>query len=74
MHVTVKLFASFRNGRFKIDNHDVPDGTNVAYIVRFLQIPESELGVALVNGRHASLRQPLCGGDILSLFPLVGGG
>lgn len=74
MRVTVKLFATFRDGRFKVEQRDVPSGTDVAQIVRSLVIPESELGIVLINGRHASLEQPLSEGDTLSLFPLVGGG
>ncbi len=74
MHITVKLFATFRLGRFKVDEREVPEGTDVAQIVRELELAEAELGIVLVNGRHAELAQTLNEGDTLSLFPLVGGG
>lgn len=74
MRVTVKLFATFRVDRFKVEERELSSGADVAHVVRELGIPESELGVVLVNGRHASLDQPLEEGDTLSLFPLVGGG
>ena len=43
-------------------------------IVNELAIPVEEVGVILINGRHASLDQTVAEGDTLSLFPLVGGG
>lgn len=74
MQVTVKLFASFRVGRFKVEEREVPVGTDIAHIVRELDIAEDELGIVMVNGRHADLTQSLNEGDSLALFPLVGGG
>jgi molybdopterin converting factor small subunit len=46
----------------------------VGAIVSELALTEEEVGVILINGRHSNLEQPLNEGDILSLFPLVGGG
>jgi molybdopterin converting factor small subunit len=74
MQITVKLFATFRNGRFKADVREYPAGTVCRQIVADMEIREEELGIVLVNGRHAQLAQELRGGDSLSLFPLVGGG
>ncbi len=74
MKVTVKLFATFRVGRFKVEERDLPAGTDIAHIVRDLEIPEDELGIVMVNGRHAPLTTVLNEGDALALFPLVGGG
>jgi len=74
MQITVKLFATFRNGRFKIDQQNLPDGTECRTVVLALGLTEEEIGVVLVNGRHATLPHVLHDGDTLSLFPLVGGG
>jgi molybdopterin converting factor small subunit len=74
MTVTVKLFASFRTGRFAIQAGDYPDGTTVGDIVTQLGIPAGELGIMLVNSRHVKLEQSLADGDTLALFPLLGGG
>lgn len=74
MHVTVKLFATFRVGRFKIDQRDYPDGITCREIIADVGLSEKEIGIVLVNGRHADLDASLADGDILSLFPLVGGG
>ncbi len=74
MQVTVKLFASFQTGRFKIEVRDYPDQTLIGTIVRELNIPEEEVGILLLNAVHTKLDQPLSDGDLLAIFPLVGGG
>jgi sulfur carrier protein ThiS len=74
MKVTVKLFANFRLGRFKVREQELPVPSSCGDVVASLTIPEPEIGIVLVNGRHAPLAQTLNEGDTLSLFPLVGGG
>jgi len=74
MQVTVKLFASFRTGRTPIELCDFPAGTTVAEVVARQGIPEADLGIMLVNHRHVKLERVLADGDILALFPLLGGG
>jgi sulfur-carrier protein len=74
MQVTVKLFATFRTGRFITETVEYPDGTTVADIVHRLNIPEKDLGIMLVNSRHVKPPHTLSDGDSLALFPLLGGG
>ncbi len=74
MQVTVKLFATFRNGRFKVTSQELTEGTACRTIMLGLELTEEQIGVVLVNGRHAALDQGLHEGDTLALFPLVGGG
>lgn len=74
MQITVKLFATFRNDRFKVALQTMPVGADCRTIVLGLGLTEEEIGVLLVNGRHAALDYILHEGDTLSLFPLVGGG
>jgi len=74
MQVTVKLFASFQKGRFKIEIREYPDRTPIGTVVRELNIPEGEVGILLLNAVHAKMDQPLADGDLLAIFPLVGGG
>ena len=74
MQITVKLFANFRNNRFNKEVRTIAPGVTVGAIVSELALTEEEVGVILINGRHSNLDQPLTEGDILSLFPLVGGG
>lgn len=74
MKITVKLFAVFRNDRFKIEDREYPNNTTVGDVLASLDIDNPELGVALVNGRHVTVEQELTDGQTLSLFPKVGGG
>ena len=74
MRVTVKLFATFRKGRFDVDVREVPPGTTVSGIAKKTKIPEKDIGIVLVNGRHAGLSKALSDGDTVAIFPLVGGG
>ena len=74
MQITVKLFATFRTGRFDIEARDYPEGTNVAAIVDDLQLPREQLGILMINSRHVDLDRVLVDGETLAIFPLVGGG
>jgi molybdopterin synthase sulfur carrier subunit len=74
MTLTIKLFATFRNGRFKETQKEVTDNSTLGQVIADLGIAESEIGMALVNGRHASMGQGLNDGHVLALFPLLGGG
>jgi molybdopterin converting factor small subunit len=74
MNIVVKLFATFRNERFKISDQQHPVGTDCRTIMASLGLTEEEIGVVMINGRHATLDQVLHDGDTLSFFPLVGGG
>lgn len=74
MKLTIQLFATFRNGRFKEEQKEFADGITLGGVVAELGIAESEVGMALVNGRHASMGQGLADGHLLALFPLLGGG
>lgn len=74
MNITVKLFANFRIDRFKVAKRNYPVSSPCRLVVQELYIAEDELGVLMVNNRHASLDQELRNGDTVSIFPLVGGG
>jgi len=73
MRITVKLFATFRKGRFDTEVREVPPGTTVSNVVDGMRLPEST-GIIFVNSRHADLSRELSEGDTVSIFPLVGGG
>lgn len=74
MRITVKLFATFRKGRFDEQVREVPPGTTVSRIVDEAGLPKREIGIVLVNSRHADLSRELSDGDTIAVFPLVGGG
>jgi molybdopterin synthase sulfur carrier subunit len=74
IQVTVKLFAGFRRERFTSRVLDCAPGVSAGRIADDLEIPVGELGIVLVNGRHAETDRPLQDGETLSLFPQIGGG
>lgn len=74
MTVTVKLFATFREGRFKKELRNYPAETTIGQIIEQLELPEDQLGAILLNSRHVEKDVVLHDGDTLSIFPLVGGG
>ena len=74
IEVTVSLLATFRTDRFKSELQQVPEGTTVANLVSSFGICEKEVGMALVNGRHAPMAHPLNHGDVLHLAPWIAGG
>ena len=72
--VTVKLFAAFQKGRFAVATREYPPSTTVEDIVNDLHIPKVEIGVLMVNGRHVTLDHCPAGGDVVAIFPVIGGG
>ena len=74
MEVTVKLFATLRQGRFDIRSSEFPTGAKVGDVVKMLGLPEKEVTLIFVNGVHGTFATELHAGDTLALFPPVGGG
>ncbi len=74
MKVTVKLFAWFREGRFREAPLAFADGATAAEIIASLGIDLDDVGVIMVNNRHADPGRCLEEGDILAVFPRIGGG
>ncbi|HQJ66414.1 MAG TPA: MoaD/ThiS family protein [bacterium] len=72
--VTVKLFASLQAGRFKIQDLVFEAGTTVAELIASLDIPEKEVSLIMINGRHKELDHRLAEAETCALFPPVGGG
>lgn len=74
MKITVKLFAYFRDNRFIIEEWDIKQGTTVGSIVDSLDIDREEVGVLMMNYKHTQFEVEPQEGDILAIFPVVGGG
>jgi molybdopterin converting factor small subunit len=74
MRITIKLFATFRDGRYKVNIQELPEGIRVEDILQSLEITPEEVAICLVNGRDANAQTLLTDGDTLALFPPVGGG
>lgn len=74
MRITVKLFAYFRDGRFREEEREYPEQTLVQTIVTEVGIDPEEVGVLMLNSRHCSFDTVLKEGDALAIFPVIGGG
>ena len=74
MKITVKLFATFRDGRDKIQIFELEQGKTPEDVIAILEIEKSEIAIFLVNGRDGQFDKPLLEGDLIALFPPVGGG
>lgn len=74
MNIEVRLFATFREGREKKYFLQVEEGTRLLDIINKFEIDKAEVSIALINGIDGKLDRILKEGDILALFPPVGGG
>lgn len=74
MVVEVRLFATFRKGRFKKSEVEVAEGGSVRDLLKHLKIGEKEVGILLVNGGSGSIESKLAANDVVSILPLIGGG
>lgn len=74
MKLTIKLFATLREGRGKIVEVDMEEDSRIRDVTEKMGIVEKEIAILLRNGRDAGLDDPLAEGDVLSIFPPVGGG
>lgn len=72
--ITIKLFATLRDNRFKTAQKEYAEGTSVADVLHDLKIEKEKVSLIFINGRPKSSESQLFGNDTLSLFPPVGGG
>lgn len=79
MKVCIKLLATYRDflpphaegSSYEVD---VAPGTTVEELVATLPLPGGDASVLLVNGRDPQPGQRLHEGDVVCLFPAMGGG
>lgn len=72
--IEVRLFATLREGRGKVQMLPAAGFSTAGDLIRHLEIPPEEVAILLVNGFHKKPEEPVKGGDIVALFPPVGGG
>ena len=72
--IEVRLFAGLRQGRQKIYQMESASIKNVQDIMDCLSIDRKEVNILLINGFHQKPETQVKDGDIVSLFPAVGGG
>jgi sulfur carrier protein len=74
MVVEVRLFATFRKGRFKKREMEFSEGSSLEALLKSLKITQEEAGLLLLNGQYACGQDKLAPHDVVSIFPLMGGG
>ncbi len=74
MVVEVKLFATFREGRFNEKELELPEESSVGDLLKHLKIPEKDAKIMIVNGLAASVDHKLSNQDVVAIFPPIAGG
>ena len=72
--IEVRFFATLREGRGKISEIPAEEVSSAGDILRRFDIPTEEVSILLINGFHSKPEDVVKDGDIISLFPPVGGG
>ena len=72
--IEVRFFATLREGRGKIAEIDAEEVSTAGELIRRFEIPAEEVSILLINGFHSKPEDPVKAGDVISLFPPVGGG
>ena len=72
--IEVRLFATLRLGREKIIYLDSSQFSTAEEVLNHLAIDPEEVAICLINGKHSHLSTPIKDGDIIAIFPPVGGG
>ncbi len=74
--VTVKFFATLRKFGPAKENLIIPEDSNIRFLFEKYKIPREERRtIIMVNGRpHQDKSTVLKDGDIIAIFPPIGGG
>ncbi|QGU94469.1 MoaD/ThiS family protein [Clostridium bovifaecis] len=74
MRVELRLFTSLRSGRKNRYTLEVDDAATPVALAQQLGINLNEVNIVLVNGISSHMLCKLQEGDIVSFFPIIGGG
>lgn len=74
MKITLKLFATLRDFGENIKDIDIDAGSTPKDVIRVMGLPEDDVAIIMINGRRLKDDVVLNEGDVLALFPAVGGG
>ena len=72
--IEVRFFATLREGRGKIAEIGAEEASTAGELIRRFEIPAEEVSILLINGFHSKPEDPVKDGDVISIFPPVGGG
>lgn len=74
INIEIRYFATLRRNGLKKEVLSFEDGISVSKMLSKVLIDEKDVAILLVNGIKVSFDKVLKDGDIVSLFPPVGGG
>jgi molybdopterin converting factor small subunit len=74
MEFKVRLFATLRKDRGREIMVTLYDELTARAIIDELDIEEKDVAILMINGRDGHLDTTLKAGDVISIFPPVGGG
>ena len=72
--IEVRFFATLRDGRGKVTEIPAEEVSTAGELLNRFNIPAEEVSILLINGFHSKPEDPVKDGDVVSLFPPVGGG
>ncbi len=72
--IEVRLFATFREGRDKVYFLELKDFKNAGEIIDHFRIRREDVAILLINGVYSPIGTSVKDGDVIALFPPVGGG
>ncbi len=74
MFVEVKLFATYRQGRFKVKKMELAEGALLRDVIEPLGLPDEPPKILMVNGISADEDHKLSDNDVIAIFPMIAGG
>lgn len=74
MKIEVRCFATISNYNPPNGYLEIPEKSTVKDVINILNLPENEVKVIFVNGKHEKKDYVLNDGDRVAFFPAVGGG
>ncbi|MDP3386564.1 MAG: MoaD/ThiS family protein [Eubacteriales bacterium] len=74
INIEIRYFATLRRNGLKKEVLSFEEGISVSKVLSEILIEEKDVAILLVNGIKVSFDKLLKDGDIVSLFPPVGGG
>ena len=74
MFVEVKLFATYRQGRFKVKKMELAESSLLRDVIEPLGLPDEPPKILMVNGINSGEDHELSEGDVIAIFPMIAGG
>ncbi len=74
MFVEVKLFATYRQGRFNAKKMELAEGSLLRDVLEPLGLPDEPPKILMVNGISADEGHQLSNNDVIAIFPMIAGG